>query len=166
MQKYALCEKEPLEAVVGKLLCERAMTITCVESCTGGLLTSRLTDVAGSSAYVMGAVVSYTDAVKAALVGVKKMTLETFGAVSKETACEMAMGIRRVISADIGVAVTGIAGPSGATPEKPVGLVYIAIETAQTMLVERHIFSGTRTDVKWQSTEAALALVKNVLLGK
>ena len=158
-------EKEPLEMIVGHLLRERRRTIACAESCTGGLLTSRLTDVSGSSAYVMGAVVSYTNAVKATLVGVREETLRAFGAVSEETAREMAEGVRRAIPADIGVGITGIAGPGGATAEKPVGLVYIAVATAEAVRVERHIFDGVRTEVKRQSTEAALAMVRDLLLG-
>ena len=144
-------ERESLEALVGRLLRECGRTIACAESCTGGLLTSRLTDVAGSSAYVMGAVVSYTNEVKASLVGVHEATLKAFGAVSEETAREMAEGVRRAIPADIGVGITGIAGPGGATAEKPV-------------YVERHIFDGVRTEVKRQSTEAALTMVRDLIL--
>ena len=157
-------ERESLEALVGRLLRECGRTIACAESCTGGLLTSRLTDVAGSSAYVMGAVVSYTNEVKASLIGVHEATLKAFGAVSEETAREMAEGVRRAIPADIGVGITGIAGPGGATAEKPVGLVYIAVVTAEAVRVERHIFDGVRTEVKRQSTETALAMVRDLLL--
>ena len=155
--------REPMEVLVGRLLSERGMTIACAESCTGGLLTSRLTDVAGSSAYVMGAIVSYMNEVKRALVGVRAATLEAVGAVSEETAREMAEGIRRAIPADIGVGITGIAGPGGATAEKPVGLVYIAVAAKTATRVERHVFSGTRTEVKRQSTEAALIMLRDML---
>ena len=157
-------EEEPLEVIVGRMLRERGRTIACAESCTGGLLTSRLTDVAGSSAYVMGAVVSYTNEVKASLVGVHEATLKAFGAVSEETAREMAEGVRRAIPADIGVGITGIAGPGGATAEKPVGLVCIAVAAENATCVERHVFSGTRTEVKRQSTETALAMVRDLIL--
>lgn len=157
-------EKGTLEAVVGGMLRERGMTIACAESCTGGLLTSRLTDIAGSSAYVMGSIVSYTNEVKSALVGVQETTLRAFGAVSEETAREMAEGVRRAIPADVGVGVTGIAGPGGATADKPVGMVCIAVAVGRMTRTERHVFSGTRTAVKRQSTEAALAMVKEVLL--
>lgn len=155
---------EPLEQAVGRLLAEKKLTIACAESCTGGLLTSRLTDVAGSSAYVMGAVVSYTNEVKASLVGVQEATLRAFGAVSAETAREMAVGIQRAIPADLGVGITGIAGPGGATAEKPVGLVYIAVSYAGHILVRRNLFTGTRTEVKRQSVEKALAMVQEMLL--
>ena len=157
-------EKEPLEALVGRLLRECGRTIACAESCTGGLLTSRLTDVAGSSAYVMGAVVSYTNEVKVSLVGVHEATLKTFGAVSEKTAREMAEGVRRAIPANIGVGITGIAGPGGATAEKPVGLVYIAVAAEHMTHAVRHVFSGSRAEVKRQSTEAALAMVRDLIL--
>ena len=157
-------EKESLEALVGRLLRECGRTIACAESCTGGLLTSRLTDVAGSSAYVMGAVVSYTNEVKASLVGVHEATLKEFGAVSEETAREMAEGVRHAIPADIGVGITGIAGPGGATAEKPVGLVYIAAAAEHMTHAVRHVFSGSRAEVKRQSTEAALAMVRDLIL--
>ena len=158
-------EKESLEALVGRLLRECGRTIACAESCTGGLLTSRLTDVAGSSAYVMGAVVSYTNEVKASLVGVHEATLKEFGAVSEETAREMAEGVCHAIPADIGVGITGIAGPGGATAEKPVGLVYIAVAAEHMTHAVRHVFSGSRAEVKRQSTEAALAMVRDLILG-
>jgi len=157
-------ERESLEALVGRLLRECGRTIACAESCTGGLLTSRLTDVAGSSAYVMGAVVSYTNEVKASLVGVHEATLKAFGAVSEETAREMAEGVRRAIPANIGVGITGIAGPGGATAEKPVGLVYIAVAAEHMTHAVLHVFSGSRAEVKRQSTEAALAMVRDLLL--
>ncbi len=112
-----------LEETVGKLLMEKQLTIACAESCTGGLLTSCLTDVEGSSAYVMGSVISYTNEVKESLVGVKHETLVTHGAVSEETAREMAEGIRHVIGSALGVGITGIAGPGGGTETKPVGIV-------------------------------------------
>nr|WP_315409971.1 nicotinamide-nucleotide amidohydrolase family protein [uncultured Selenomonas sp.] len=157
-------ERESLEVLVGRLLRECGRTIACAESCTGGFLTSRLTDVAGSSAYVMGAVVSYTNEVKSLLVGVQEATLKTFGAVSEETAREMAEGVRRAIPADIGVGITGIAGPGGATAEKPVGLVYIAVAAEHMTHAVRHVFSGSRAEVKRQSTEAALTMVRDLLL--
>ena len=157
-------ERESLEALVGRLLRECGRTIACAESCTGGLLTSRLTDVAGSSAYVMGAVVSYTNEVKVSLVGVHEATLKTFGAVSEKTAREMAEGVRRAVPANIGVGITGIAGPGGATAEKPVGLVYIAVAAEHMTHAVRHVFSGSRAEVKRQSTEAALAMVRDLLL--
>ena len=110
---------ELLEEKVGRLLLKKHMTIACAESCTGGLLTSRLTDIAGSSAYVMGSVVSYTNRIKEALVGVRHETLAAHGAVSEETAREMAEGIRKAIKTDIGVGITGIAGPGPHRSPRP-----------------------------------------------
>ncbi len=157
---------EAREITAGKLLLAQGKTIACAESCTGGLLTSRLTDIAGSSAYVMGSVVSYTNEIKERLVGVKHETLAAHGAVSEETAREMAEGIRRAIRTDVGVGITGIAGPGGGTETKPVGLVYIAVATASGTTVTRNVFSGSRTENKRSSTEKALAMVIDALQEK
>ena len=159
---YAI-DDEGMEQVVGRMLQEKQLTIACAESCTGGLLTSRLTDVPGSSAYVMGSVVSYTNEVKAGLVGVEPAVLAAKGAVSEEVAVQMAEGIRRTISTDIGVGITGIAGPDGGIDEKPVGLVYIAVAGPQGTLVQKNIFSGTRTQIKFRSTQTALDMVRQVV---
>lgn len=154
---------EALEISTGRLLAAEKLTIACAESCTGGLLTSRLTDVAGSSAYVKGSIVSYSNEIKERLVGVRSDTLAGYGAVSEQTAGEMAEGIRRVIEADIGVGVTGIAGPDGGTPQKPVGLVYIAVAGAQGTVIRENRFKGTRGEIKLQTTETALEMIKNYI---
>ncbi len=156
-------EKKTLEMRVGELLTARGLTIACAESCTGGLLTSRLTDVAGSSAYVMGSVVSYTNTIKERLVGVRHETLAAHGAVSEETAREMAEGIRRAIRTDIGVGITGIAGPGGGTVEKPVGLVFIAISGVAGIIAHKKYFTGTRVENKRSSTESALSIIVEYL---
>ena len=155
--------KKLLEEQVGQQLLAQGLTIACAESCTGGLLTSRLTDIAGSSAYVMGSVVSYTNRIKETLVGVQHETLLAHGAVSEETAREMAEGIRRAIKTDIGVGITGIAGPGGGTKEKPVGLVFIAVSGPRGTMVKENHFSGTRTEVKRQTTDTALAMASAYL---
>ena len=155
--------KKLLEEQVGQQLLAQGLTIACAESCTGGLLTSRLTDIAGSSAYVMGSVVSYTNRIKETLVGVQHETLLAHGAVSEETAREMAEGIRRAIETDIGVGITGIAGPGGGTKEKPVGLVFIAVSGPRGTMVKENHFSGTRTEVKRQTTDTALAMASTYL---
>lgn len=155
--------KKLLEEQVGGQLLAQNLTIACAESCTGGLLTSRLTDIAGSSAYVMGSVVSYTNRIKETLVGVQHETLLAHGAVSEETAREMAEGIRRTITTDIGVGITGIAGPGGGTKEKPVGLVFIAVSGPRGTMVKENHFSGTRTEVKRQTTDTALAIASAYL---
>lgn len=160
---YAVDDAD-MEDVVGQLLSERQLTIACAESCTGGLLTSRLTDVPGSSAYVMGSVVSYTNEVKESLLGVEAEVLRRVGAVSEETACQMAQGVRQRIGTDIGVGITGIAGPGGGTPEKPVGLVYIAVAGKKGTVVKKNIFSGTRRQVKYRTTQTALDMVRHFIL--
>ena len=151
-------EKEPVEVRLGRLLTAKGMTIAAAESCTGGLVTSRLTDVAGSSSYVMGSIVSYSNDVKEHLVGVQHTTLTAHGAVSEETAREMAEGIRKAIGTDVGLATTGVAGPGGGTAEKPVGLVYTAVATAEGTRVRENHFQGTRTEVKRQASEVVLTM--------
>ncbi len=148
-----------LEDVVGALLLKEGLTISCAESCTGGLLMSRLTDIPGSSAYVMGSVVSYTNEIKERIVGVRSETLAAHGAVSEETAREMAEGIRRVIKTDIGVAITGIAGPGGGTATKPVGLVFIAVSGDRGTIVKRCHFQGSRIENKGESADTALRMI-------
>ena len=152
-----------LESEVGKLLREKNLTIACAESCTGGFLTSRLTDVAGSSAYVQGSIVSYSNAVKNSVLKVKAETLQEFGAVSEQTARQMSENVRELFKTNIGVGVTGIAGPDGGSAEKPVGTVYISVSNADKTEVKRFNFSGTRAEIKNQSCDAALSMIKNLL---
>jgi nicotinamide-nucleotide amidase len=155
--------EEPLEAVVGKLLLQRRMTLAVAESCTGGLVGHRITNVAGSSAYYLGSVTAYAYEAKEALLGVRRATLYEHGAVSAETAQEMAQGVRRALRSDLGLSVTGIAGPDGGTPDKPVGLVYIALAAPDSLWVEQHIWRGDRLANKAASAEAALDLVRRYL---
>lgn len=152
-----------MEKIVGDLLREKNFTVACAESCTGGLLTSKLTDVAGSSAYVEGSVVSYSNAVKNKLLRIKAETLKNFGAVSEQTACEMSKNVREIFNTDIGVSVTGIAGPGGGSPEKPVGTVFISVAGKNNLVVQKFNFAGTRQEIKNQSANAALELLKNFL---
>ncbi len=152
-----------LENEVGKILREKNLTIACAESCTGGLLTSRLTDVAGSSAYVQGSIVSYSNAVKNSVLKVKVETLEKFGAVSEQTARQMSENVRKLFTTDIGVGVTGIAGPDGGSAEKPVGTVYISVSNADKTEVKRFNFTGTRVEIKNQSANAAMSMIKNFI---
>ncbi|MBO6290803.1 MAG: nicotinamide-nucleotide amidohydrolase family protein [Selenomonas sp.] len=146
-------------AAVGKALQERGATISCAESCTGGLLSSLLTDVEGSSAYMKGAVVAYSNEVKEKLLGVKHETLEQYGAVSEQTAREMARGAAKLMGTDIGVGITGIAGPGGGSEEKPVGRVYIAVAGSQGEQVRANDFPGSRYDVKLQTASTALRML-------
>ena len=146
-------------AAVGKALQERGATISCAESCTGGLLSSLLTDVEGSSAYMKGAVVAYSNEVKEKLLGLKHETLEQYGAVSEQTAREMARGAAKLMGTDIGVGITGIAGPGGGSEEKPVGRVYIAVAGSQGEQVRASDFPGSRYDVKLQTASTALRML-------
>jgi nicotinamide-nucleotide amidase len=154
---------ESLEAVVGALLKEKGLTIACAESCTGGLIGHRLTDIAGSSAYFLESAVVYGNEAKTKRLGVPKALLMKHGAVSAAAARAMAAGIRATSGADIGLSVTGIAGPSGGSPGKPVGLVYIALARARGVSVVRSLFFGRREDIKFQSAQRALNLVRKSL---
>lgn len=151
----------PLEAAVGVLLAEKNVSIACAESCTGGLLSSRLTDVPGSSRYVHGSIVSYTNQVKAAELGVPKELLETKGAVSEEVAVAMAQGVLKKFSTDIGVSLTGIAGPDGGSEQKPVGLVYIAVSGKNGTRCTKNLLKGGRTSIKYRATQTALDMIRN-----
>jgi nicotinamide-nucleotide amidase len=153
-----------LEAVVGQLLRDRKLTIATAESCTGGLLSSRLTDVPGSSAYMQQGVVCYTNESKTSWLGVPSTLIDVHGAVSEPVAKAMAAGIRAKTSADVGIGITGIAGPGGGTPEKPVGTVAIAVSALGEERVRTFSFFGGRDMVKFQSTQAALNMLR-LLLG-
>jgi nicotinamide-nucleotide amidase len=152
-----------LEAVVGALLKAKGLTIACAESCTGGLIGHRLTGVPGSSAYFLESVVVYSDRAKTKRLGVPAALLERHGAVSAATARAMALGARRTSGADLGLAVTGIAGPGGGSARKPVGLVYIALAGARGTAVTRSLFYGGRDYVKTQSAQKALDMVRKSL---
>jgi len=154
-----------LPAVVAALLRERALTLAVAESCTGGLLAERLTSVPGASAFLDRAYVTYSNRSKVELLGVDPALLESAGAVSEPVAASMAAGARRAARADVGVAITGIAGPDGGTPEKPVGLVFIATDGAAGDRVRRIHFIGTRDRVRFQASQAALEMVRRGLLG-
>jgi len=158
-----MTQTDTLEVQIGRLLTARGLTLAVAESCTGGLICHRLTNVPGSSAYFLGGVVSYANSAKEELLGVSRSTLERFGAVSAETAVSMAQGVRRRFGADISVAVTGIAGPTGGTPEKPVGLTYVALDTVQGTYWERHVWSGDRLANKESSAQAALIMLLTYL---
>lgn len=141
---------------VGETLLDHHLTVCAAESCTGGLLTSYLTDVPGSSAYVLGGVVTYSNEAKMKLVNVQESTLVAHGAVSESTAREMATGVRALFGADIGVSITGIAGPGGGTPEKPVGLVYVGISWVNGDNIVVNRWESDRAGNKLLSVGAAL----------
>ena len=153
-----------MEKITGKLLIEKNFTISCAESCTGGLLTSTLTDAAGSSNYVKGAIVSYTNEIKNSILKVKAETLEKFSAVSEETAREMAENVREIFKTDIGVGITGYAGPGGGTKNNPVGTVYISFAEKNFVEVKKFQFSGSRTEIKFQAVQSALKIIQDNLL--
>jgi PncC family amidohydrolase len=155
-----------LEIQVGQMLRERGLKLVLAESCTGGLLGSRITDVSGSSEYFLGGVVAYAYDAKADLLGVSWDTLNTKGAVSRETVLEMARGIRNLMKADIAVSVSGIAGPGGGMPEKPIGTTWIGLATENGEWAKSYQFSGDREANKISAADAALNLLLGYLQGK
>jgi nicotinamide-nucleotide amidase len=157
---------EELEEVVGRLLRKETQTLAAAESCTGGLLSHRLTNVPGSSDYFLETAVSYSNDAKVDLLGVSPSLLEKHGAVSFPVACAMARGIRERARADYGLAITGIAGPSGGTTEKPVGLVFVALAWAGGTRVLKNLFPGGREQVKFQSAQKALDMLRRHLLNR
>ncbi len=154
---------ETLEEVVGQILRKKRRTLAVAESCSGGLLGHRLTNVPGSSDYFLAGVVAYSNAAKTTFLGVQPSAIARHGAVSSVVARRMAQGIRKRARADYGLSITGIAGPSGATAEKPVGLVYIGLAWAGGAEVQRKIFLGSRQMVKFQSTQKALDMIRRQL---
>ena len=157
-------DDDTLEGVIGRLLKERGETLATAESCTGGLLGSRLTDISGSSAYYMGGGVCYTGAAKIAIAGVDPQLIRDHGEVSEEVAVALAKGIRERFGTTYGVGVTGIAGPTGGTPEKPVGTVHIAVASPDDVMHRKLLWGGPRTIVKWFSTQGALDLLRRMVL--
>jgi len=151
------------EVITGELLRQRGLRLAVAESCTGGLISHRLTNVPGSSDYFLGGVTAYAYEAKERLLGVDRLTLEKYGAVSREVAIEMARGVRVNLSADIGISVTGIAGPGGGTPDKPVGLAWIGFSCPDGEEAYRFIWQGDRLQVKEQSAEAALRILVKYL---
>jgi nicotinamide-nucleotide amidase len=154
---------QTLEEVVGDLLKAKNLTLSLAESCTGGQVTGRITDIPGSSEYLIGSVVCYSNRIKTAVVGVPAQTLNDFGAVSEQTAISMARGIRQNFQTDIGIGITGIAGPGGAVAEKPVGLVYIAVDGPANTQCYEYRFSGHRTGIRHRATNAALNLLRQYI---
>ncbi|MBI3914815.1 MAG: CinA family protein [Chloroflexi bacterium] len=152
-----------IEETLGEMLTAQKQTLAIAESCTGGLISHRLTNVPGSSAYLIASVIAYAYEAKVAALGVTWDTLNRFGAVSAETVTEMARGVREKFAATIGIAVTGIAGPGGGMPGKPVGLVFVALADSRATRVEKFLWQGTRLQNKEQSAQAALEMLKKYL---
>lgn len=155
--------EEPLEVQVGRLLLRHRLTVATAESCTGGLVGHLLTNVPGSSEYVLGGIIAYSNKAKIDLLGVRPKILEQHGAVSEPTALAMAHGARERFGADIAVSVTGIAGPTGGAPDKPVGLVFVGLAAADVQRCERHVWAADRLGNKQLSAEAALRLLLDFL---
>ncbi|MCS6807594.1 MAG: competence/damage-inducible protein A [Bacteroidota bacterium] len=152
-------ESDAYHAIVGRMLSERSITVAVAESCTGGLLGATLTAASGASAYFLGGVLCYSNDMKVRLVGVRPETLRLYGAVSEETARELASGVRERCQATIGIGITGIAGPEGGTPEKPVGTVWIGIADTHTIEAQRYNFLGDRASIRERSVSVALQLL-------
>jgi len=150
-----------LEKQIGALLRKHGKSISIAESCTGGFISHRITNVPGSSNYYDCSVIAYSNQSKIDILHVSPETLKKFGAVSRQTAVEMAQGIKQISGSDLGLVVTGIAGPVGGTPEKPVGLVYICLASDESVVCEEFRFKGKREEIKLQASEAALQMIKN-----
>jgi PncC family amidohydrolase len=155
-----------LEKVLKDLMLLRGYKLVTAESCTGGLVAHRITNVSGSSEYFPGGVVAYSNEIKAALLGVDWDTLNTHGAVSEETVIEMARGARKLFSADIAISVSGIAGPIGGTPEKPLGTTWFGLSTNSGDWARHFVWDGDREQNKNYSADAALQFVIDYLEGK
>jgi nicotinamide-nucleotide amidase len=154
----------PLEEVVGRYLRQQGKTLAVAESCSGGLICHRLTNIPGSSDYFQGGIVTYSNQAKMDLLGVAPATLERHGAVSPDTAAAMAVGVKKLFRADYGIAVTGIAGPTGGTPTKPVGLVFLGLAGPQGVSTRRCQFPGDRDMVKTLTGENALDWLRRELI--
>ena len=152
-----------LAARVGNLLREKGWTLSTAESCTGGLVGHLITEIPGSSDYFVGGVVAYANEVKRDLLGVSQELLTVHGAVSCQVAAAMARGVRELLGTDLGIAVTGIAGPTGWTPEKPVGTVYIGLASPTSTQVEHYVWAADRKGNKLLSAKAALVLLERQL---
>lgn len=157
---------EMVESKVGKLLRARGLKLATAESCTGGLIADRITNVPGSSDYFRGGIVAYAYEAKVALLKVSWDTLRAHGAVSKETVIEMARGARVALGADIAISVSGIAGPGGGMPDKPVGTTWIALSTTEGDWARKFVWDGGRLQNKTLSAEAALEFLRDYLEGK
>jgi nicotinamide-nucleotide amidase len=156
---------QDMEEVVGALLKQRRLKLSVAESCTGGLIGARITNIPGSSEYFERGVVTYSNAAKTEMLGVSKALMDRHGAVSREVAEAMAQGIRQAARTDLGLSVTGIAGPGGGTNEKPVGLVYISLSSAQGVKTDEHKFLGNREQIRTKAAQMALDTVRRHLIG-
>ncbi|MFC1668164.1 competence/damage-inducible protein A [Chlamydiota bacterium] len=155
-----------LESVAGRLLTVHKKSIAVAESCTGGLLAHRITNIVGSSDYFLTGVVAYSNKAKCSILRVSQKTINSYGAVSMQTAKEMAKGVRNISRADIGVSITGIAGPTGGTKEKPVGLVYFGLASEDTVFVDKKLFTSDREGIKQFASQHGLDMIRRYLIGR
>ena len=162
---YAI-DMEEMEDAVGSFLSGQGTTIALAESLTGGLAAARLINSPGSSAYVLGGVVAYSNEIKKKILGVSSQTILNHGAVSAQTAEEMASGVRAALGADVGLSSTGIAGPDGGTAEKPVGLVQFGLSAADALVREHHIFHGSRNEIRFKASQYMLNMLRLYLISK
>jgi len=153
-----------IEQRVSKKLIKAKKTLAIAESCTGGLLSNRLTNISGSSNFLKLAIVAYSNETKSRLLKVSRSVISKYGAVSTQTAVLMAKGVRRILNTDFGISITGIAGPTGGTKTKPVGLTYIAVSTKLEILCLECQFSGTRSRIKSQAATQALRILEEFLI--
>jgi len=156
--------REEMEEVVGRLLKERGLKLATAESCTGGLLSARIVNVPGSSAYFVGGFVVYANELKTRLLSVEEEAIKRYGAVSEEVCRQMAVGALEETDADISLAITGISGPEGGTVDKPVGLTYIGLATDREVMVKRFLFNGGRNENRFLATQWALEMLRQYLL--
>lgn len=154
------------EEHLGNLLREKSLTIAVAESCTGGLVAERITDIAGSSTYFMAGLVTYSNDAKNRFLSVPSDVIETNGAVSAIVAEFMANGVRSATGVDIGLSITGIAGPDGGTPQKPVGTVFMALSTDKRTWVKKFLFNGNRREIRQQAADAAFEMFLDFLEGR
>ena len=148
-----------LEQKILKKFVQRAQTLAIAESCTGGLIGDRLTNIAGASAFFLLGIIAYNNAAKTKILGVSSALFKKHGAVSAPVASAMAQGVRKILKTDYGLSVTGIAGPGGGSKSKPVGLVFIAVSTKQKTFVQKFLFKGTRLAIKKKASQAALKML-------
>lgn len=155
-----------LEKKIGKILRERSLTLGLAESCTGGLVAGRVTSIPGSSAYFMAGFVTYSNSAKTKFLAVPDRLIKQHGAVSDAVARHMAKGVRETAGADIGISITGIAGPAGGSPEKPVGTVFVGLATIKNVCVRKFLFNGSRHKIRKQSSVEALTILLDYLEGR
>jgi len=155
-----------LEKKVGKILLEKSLTLGLAESCTGGLVAARITSVPGSSAYFMACFVTYSNRAKTRFLSIPEKIIKRHGAVSSVVAGRMAKGVLSAAEVDIGLSITGIAGPTGGSPEKPVGTVFMALATRKHVLIQKFLFSGSRSAIRRQASNEALKMLLVHLEGK